>query len=159
MKDPRLRTVGELAPRPNIVLNGGGQFLGRGPLDLRRKSFELHHHFFAMLRSIKCDNLSRGGGIRLRRARALMAVISAVSMGQNHARTGRGPHMRERHFEAADMAMAILMAIRKRDGTDKSIEAAKHMIYGAVAIIAHEHGPNEARRILQIVGEAQGRVS
>jgi len=43
--------------------------------------------------------------------------------------------------QAADMAMAILMAVRTREGTDEAVEAAKHMIYGATSIIAHEFGP------------------
>jgi hypothetical protein len=38
-------------------------------------------------------------------------------------------------------------------------QAAKDMIAVATALLTCQHGPDEARRILRIVGEAQGRAS
>jgi hypothetical protein len=45
--------------------------------------------------------------------------------------------------------------IHKRDGADAAVQAAKEMIEVAAAVIAHEHGPDTARRFLEIVGAAQ----
>jgi hypothetical protein len=39
------------------------------------------------------------------------------------------------------------------------MQAAIHMISIAAALLTSESGPDESRRILQIVGEAQGKVS
>jgi hypothetical protein len=40
-----------------------------------------------------------------------------------------------------------------------AVQAAKHMIAAAAALVTCEHGPDETRRILRIVGEAQGKTS
>lgn len=63
------------------------------------------------------------------------------------------------HFTHADHAIAMLKAVYARDGADAAVQAAKHMVSAAAALITHEYGPDEARRILLIVGGAQGRVS
>jgi hypothetical protein len=39
------------------------------------------------------------------------------------------------------------------------VQAAKHMIAAAAALVTCENGPDETRRILRIVGEAQGKAS
>lgn len=61
--------------------------------------------------------------------------------------------------DAAEKAMTVLTEVREQYGPDAAVDAAKLMIEAAAAWIAKEHGPNEARRILQIVGLAQGQAS
>jgi hypothetical protein len=63
------------------------------------------------------------------------------------------------HLKHADHAIAMLKAVYLRDGADVAVQAAKHMISAAAALITCEYGPDEARRILQIVGGAQGQTS
>jgi hypothetical protein len=41
------------------------------------------------------------------------------------------------------------------EGAEAAVQAAKDMIYAGAAWIAQEHGPDEACRILRIVGAAQ----
>jgi hypothetical protein len=62
-----------------------------------------------------------------------------------------------KHFKSADDAVAILKAVYARDGADAAVQAAQQMIDAAAAFIAHQHGPDEARRILQTTSLAQGR--
>jgi hypothetical protein len=59
----------------------------------------------------------------------------------------------------AENATAILRAAYCRGGVDVAIQAAIHMISIAAALLTSESGPDESRRILQIVGEAQGKAS
>ena len=59
----------------------------------------------------------------------------------------------------AENAAAILKAAYCRDGVDVAMQAAIHMISIAAALLTSESGPDESRRILQIVGEAQGKAS
>lgn len=58
-----------------------------------------------------------------------------------------------------DEPIAILKAAYFRDGADGAVQAAKHMISAATAFLACQYGPDEARRILQVVGAAQGKAS
>jgi hypothetical protein len=39
------------------------------------------------------------------------------------------------------------------------VQTAKHMSAAAAALLTCEQGPDETRRILRIVGEAQGKAS
>ena len=73
--------------------------------------------------------------------------------------TRRFWRMVDERFKPADEAVAIFKAVYLRDGADAAVEVAKLVIGAAVLLIAHEHGPDEARRILDIVGAAQGQVS
>jgi hypothetical protein len=59
----------------------------------------------------------------------------------------------------AENAEAILKVAYCRDGVDVAVQAAIHMISIATALLTSESGPEESRRILQIVGEAQGKAS
>ena len=59
----------------------------------------------------------------------------------------------------AENATAILKVAYCRDGVDVAVQAAIHMISIAAALLTSESGPDESRRILQIVGEAQGKAS
>jgi hypothetical protein len=59
----------------------------------------------------------------------------------------------------ADSALAFLKEIYLRKGTEAAVEAAKDMIRAGAAWIAQEHGPDEARWVLQVVGTAQGEGS
>jgi hypothetical protein len=59
--------------------------------------------------------------------------------------------------DTANKAIAILMAIRERDGAEAVVQAAKQMIAAATVFISREQGSDEARRFLRIVGEAQGQ--
>jgi hypothetical protein len=59
----------------------------------------------------------------------------------------------------AENATAILKVAYCRDGVDVAMQAAIHMISIAAALLTSESGPDESRRILQIVGEAQGKAS
>ena len=61
--------------------------------------------------------------------------------------------------EHADNAVAILKVAYCRDGADVAVQAAIHMVSIAAALLTSESGPDESRRILQIVGEAQGKAS
>jgi hypothetical protein len=63
------------------------------------------------------------------------------------------------HYKHADEAIAMLKTIYCRDGADAAVQAAKHMISAAAALVTCQYGPDEARRILWIVGEAQGKAS
>jgi len=58
-----------------------------------------------------------------------------------------------------DVVISLLKAVYCRDGADMAVQAAKHMIAAAAALLTCEHGPEETRRILRIVGEAQGKAS
>jgi hypothetical protein len=58
-----------------------------------------------------------------------------------------------------DVVISMLDAVYSRDGADVAVQTAKHMIAAAAALVTCEHGPDETRRILRIVGEAQGRAS
>jgi|SRR3974390_138369 len=59
----------------------------------------------------------------------------------------------------AENAEAILKVAYCRDGVDVAVQAAIHMISIAAALLTSESGPDESRRILQIVGDAQGKAS
>ena len=63
------------------------------------------------------------------------------------------------HYTDVDVVLSMLKAVYCRDGAEGAVQAAKHMIAAAAALLTCEHGPNETRRILQIVGEAQGKAS
>jgi hypothetical protein len=58
-----------------------------------------------------------------------------------------------------EVIISLLKAVYCRDGADMAVQTAKHMIAAAAALLTCEHGPNETRRILRIVGKAQGKVS
>src|SRR5262249_5623990 len=49
------------------------------------------------------------------------------------------------HLKHADHAIAMLKAVYLRDGADVAVQAAKHMISAAAALITCEYGPDEAR--------------
>jgi hypothetical protein len=59
----------------------------------------------------------------------------------------------------AENAEAILKVAYCRDGVDVAVQAAIHMISIAAALLTSECGPDESRRLLQIVGNAQGKAS
>jgi hypothetical protein len=61
------------------------------------------------------------------------------------------------HYEHGEDAGAILKVVYCRDGADAQV--AKNMIAVATALLTCQYGPDEARRILRIVGEAQGKAS
>ena len=63
------------------------------------------------------------------------------------------------HYKHADAVIAMLKAVYCRDGAEVAVQAAKHMISAAAALLTCQYGPDEARRILRIVGEAQGKAS
>ena len=63
------------------------------------------------------------------------------------------------HYKDVEVVISLLEAVYCRDGADGAVEAAKHMIAGAAALLTCEQGPDETRRILRIVGEAQGKAS
>jgi hypothetical protein len=67
--------------------------------------------------------------------------------------------MADDSHQHAENAEAILKVAYRRDGVDVAMSAAIHMISIAAALIASESGPDEARHILRIVGEAQGKAS
>ena len=67
--------------------------------------------------------------------------------------------MVDERFKSADEVVAIFKAVYLRDGADAAVEVAKLVIGAAVLLIAHEHGPDEARRILGMVSAAQGQVT
>ena len=67
------------------------------------------------------------------------------------------PDDSDRHNHGEN-AIAMLKAVYCRDGADVATQAAKDMIAVATALLTCQHGPDEARRILRIVGEAQGRA-
>jgi len=63
------------------------------------------------------------------------------------------------HYKDVDVVISLLNAVYCRDGADMAVQAAKHMIAAAAALLTCEHGPGETRRILRIVGNAQGKAS
>jgi len=67
--------------------------------------------------------------------------------------------MADDSFQHAESAVAILKVAYCRDGVDVAVQAAIHMISIAAALLTSETGPDESRRLLQIVGEAQGKAS
>jgi hypothetical protein len=78
----------------------------------------------------------------------------------NAERLSRFWRMVDERFKPADEAVAIFKAVYLRDGADAAVEVAKLVIGAAAVLIAHEHGPDEARRILSAaIGAAQGQVS
>jgi hypothetical protein len=77
----------------------------------------------------------------------------------NAERLRRFWRMVDERFKPADEAVAILKTVYLRDGAHAAVEVAKLVIGAAAVLIAHEHGPDEARRILDIIGAAQGQVS
>ena len=58
---------------------------------------------------------------------------------------------------SADAAIAFLRQVYTLEGADAAVQTAKDMISAGAAWVAQEHGPEEARRILRIVGAAQGQ--
>ena len=52
--------------------------------------------------------------------------------------------------EGCDATVAILRAVRERDGTDTAIEFAQAMIFAATTIISHERGRDRAREVLDL---------
>ena len=62
------------------------------------------------------------------------------------------------HYKYGEDALAILKAVC-RDGADVAAQVAKNMIAVATALLTCQYGPDEARRILRIIGEAQGKSS
>jgi len=63
------------------------------------------------------------------------------------------------HHEDINVVRSLLEAVYCRDGADMALQTAKHMIAAAAAFLTCERGPDETRRILRIVGEAQGKAS
>jgi len=63
------------------------------------------------------------------------------------------------HHRDIKVVMSLLEAVYCRDGADVAMQTAKHMIAAAAALLTCEQGPDETRRILRIVGEAQGKAS
>jgi hypothetical protein len=61
-------------------------------------------------------------------------------------------------FEDVDDVAMYLVSVREREGPEVAKEKAKLIISAAAALIAHDHGPEETRRILRIVAEAQGNT-
>jgi hypothetical protein len=55
-----------------------------------------------------------------------------------------------------DAAIAFLRQVYTLEGADAAVQAAKDMISAGAAWIAQEHGRDQARRVLRIVGAAQG---
>jgi hypothetical protein len=64
--------------------------------------------------------------------------------------------MADEHLNG-DTAIAFLRQVYTQEGADAAVQAAKDMISAGVAWIAQEHGLEEARRILRIIGAAQGQ--
>jgi hypothetical protein len=62
--------------------------------------------------------------------------------------------MADEHFNA-DAAFLFLRDVYTRGGVDAAVQAAQDMISAGAAWIAQEHGPDEARRVLQAVEAAQ----
>ncbi|MGB7855672.1 MAG: hypothetical protein WBL48_07220 [Pseudolabrys sp.] len=85
-------------------------------------------------------------------------LASAFSV-DNAKRLRRFWRMVDKRFKPADEAVAIFKAVYLRDGADVAVEVAKLVIGAAAVLIAHERGPDEARRILDIISAAQGQVS
>lgn len=63
------------------------------------------------------------------------------------------------HYKDVNVVISMLNAVYRRDGADVAVQTAKHMIAAAAALLTCEQGPDETRRILQIVGMAQGKAS
>ena len=63
------------------------------------------------------------------------------------------------HYKDVNVVISMLNAVYCRDGADMAVQTAKHMIAAVAALVTVEQGPDETRRILQIVGGAQGKVS
>ena len=63
------------------------------------------------------------------------------------------------HYNDVDVVISLLKAVYCRDGADVAVQTARQMIAAAAALLTCEHGPDETRRVLRIVGEAQGRTS
>src|SRR6478752_8689348 len=80
--------------------------------------------------------------------RCLQVVRGACSCG-----------MVDDSHQHAENAAAILKVAYCRDGVDVAMQAAIHMISIAAALLTSESGPDESRRILQIIGEVQGKAS
>jgi hypothetical protein len=63
------------------------------------------------------------------------------------------------HYKDVDVVISLLKAVYCRDGADVAVQTARQMIAAAAALLTCENGPDETRRILRIIGEAQGRTS
>jgi hypothetical protein len=66
--------------------------------------------------------------------------------------------MADEHLNA-DAAFLFLRNVCTRDGAEAAVQAAQDMIVVGAAWIAQEHGPEEARRVLQVVDASQREVS
>jgi hypothetical protein len=62
-------------------------------------------------------------------------------------------------FEDANDVAIYLRFVRESEGPNAAAEKAKLIIAAAAAAINYDYGPNEARRILEIIGLAQGLAS
>jgi hypothetical protein len=63
------------------------------------------------------------------------------------------------YYKHGDDAFAMLKAVYCRDGADVAVQAAKHIVAVAAALLTCQYGPDGARRILSTIGEAQGKAS
>ena len=63
--------------------------------------------------------------------------------------------MTDEHLNA-DVAFVFLRDVYTREGADAAVQAARDLISAGASWITQEHGPEEARRILQAVGSTQG---
>lgn len=93
--------------------------------------------------------------VRFGHLRILGEVAVTIAMGA----CCRGMADDSDHYEDVDVVISMLKAVYCRDGADVAVQAAKHMIAAAAALVTCENGPDETRRILRIVGEAQGKTS
>jgi hypothetical protein len=62
--------------------------------------------------------------------------------------------MTDQHLNA-DAAFDFLRDVCTREGSNAAVQAAQDMIAAGAAWIAQEHGPDEARRVLQAVEACQ----
>ena len=66
--------------------------------------------------------------------------------------------MMDRFEDANDVAL-YLRSVRESEGPDAAADKAKLIIAAAAAVITYYYGPDDARRVLEIIGLAQGRSS
>jgi len=87
------------------------------------------------------------------------AASGASCSDQAQSACSRGMADDSDHYKHAEDAIAMLKTVYCRDGADVAVQAAKHMIAAAAALVTCQYGPDEARRVLRIVAEVQGKAS
>ena len=85
--------------------------------------------------------------------------LKLSSLHARHCNQVLVPRSSMDRFEDADAVAVYLRFVRESEGPDAAAEKAKLIVAAAAAVITYDYGPDDSRRILEIIGLARGRSS